>query len=619
MPQHQRTGVRWTARRLIHGARLAEVNRRQPAQPRPPVPADPQVSQRPRTTLDATLQAGPGLRYRLLTWGPGEPHLLREDLGTRAAPERTGQRRSLLYFAHHTDVHICDAQSPVRLEAGERLAWLNPGTDAGHRPQELCTTQVFDQMVRATNAVAVSPDTGASMAFCVQTGDNTDSRQWCELRWFVDTLDGRPVNPNTGDPHRYQGVQADLTLPWAFHPESPSGDPYGRYGFPPLPGFLDSAIAPIETAGIAVPWLCVLGNHDAIWQGTFGALPPVRFDRVEAVLASSGRKPTSIRSLAWLTAAASIGSGRPALRWSAPKPASAPDAPSPRRFAASRRVTADPHRRRLLDLRGYLIELFRTASNPGPVGHGFTEHNVATGTAYWSRPHGDRFTLIGLDTNNHTTGSEGRLGPTQFRWLEGELASHHRRHFDEHGVDVTNTGGHDRLCIVFSHHNSWTMTNAVDDDIDPGPAHDGDDVLRLLARFPNVVLWVNGHAHENRILAHAGLAGAGAGFWELNTASCIDFGQQSRTVEVLDNGDGTLSVLTTVLDHAAPPAVPVPRQGCWTGEQLASMSRELAANDARWIDPFSQRGGVQDRNVELLLRAPATSSSAAAATAAAGR
>ena len=589
-----------------------------PAQPRPAVAPDPQISQRPRTTLDATLQAGPGHRYRLLTWGPGEPHLLREDLGARARPERSGQRRSLLYFAHHTDAHLCDAQSPGRLEAGERLAWLNPGTDAGHRPQELCTAQVFDQMVRATNAVAVSADTGASMAFCVQTGDNTDSRQWCELRWFVDTLDGRPVTPNTGDPTRYEGVQTDLALPWAFHPEDPSADPYGRYGFPRLRGFLDAAIAPFETAGIAVPWLCVLGNHDSLWQGTFGSLPPMRFDRVEAVLTASGRKPTSIRSVAWVTAAASIGSGRVAQRWSRPttsqpsQPSSPGDAGFARlrtRLTASRRVTADAQRRRRLDLRGYLAELLRTTVTPGPVGHGFTDHNLATGTGYWSRPHDERTALIGLDTNNHTTGSEGRLGPAQFRWLERELVAHHHCYFDERGTEVTNPSGRDRLCIVFSHHNSWTMTNRVEDDADPGPAHDGHDVTRLLARFPNVVLWVNGHSHENRILAHAGLGGVGQGFWELNTASCIDFGQQSRTVELLDNGDGTLSVLTTVLDHAAPPAVPVPRQGRWTAEDLASMSRELAANDARWIDPFSQRGGVQDRNAELLVRAPRAAAS----------
>ena len=34
------------------------------------------------------------------------------------------------------------------------------------------------------------------------------------------------------------------------------------------------------------------------------------------------------------------------------------------------------------------------------------------------------------------------------------------------------------------------------------------------------------------------------------------------------------------------------------------MSRELAANDDRWIDPISLLGGPEDRNVELVVAKP---------------
>jgi len=37
---------------------------------------------------------------------------------------------------------------------------------------------------------------------------------------------------------------------------------------------------------------------------------------------------------------------------------------------------------------------------------------------------------------------------------------------------------------------------------------------------------------------------------------------------------------------------------------LASLSRELAANDDRWLDPLAMIGGPEDRNVELVLPAP---------------
>ena len=127
------------------------------------------------------------------------------------------------------------------------------------------------------------------------------------------------------------------------------------------------------------------------------------------------------------------------------------------------------------------------------------------------------------------------------------------------------------------------MDNRHDDPVDPGPRTLGPDLVAMLARFPNVVLWVNGHSHEHKTLVHRGSA-PGSGCWEVDTASGIDFSQQGRTFELVDNADGTMSILVTVLDHAAPPAVDHRKGSGWTTEELASISRELAANDDRWID-----------------------------------
>lgn len=77
--------------------------------------------------------------------------------------------------------------------------------------------------------------------------------------------------------------------------------------------------------------------------------------------------------------------------------------------------------------------------------------------------------------------------------------------------------------------------------------------------------------------------------------------QQGRTYEIFDNRDGTLSVLTTVFDHAAPPAAD---RGEWTPSSLASLSRELSFNDDRRFDQSMMEGTVGDRNVELPLRSP---------------
>jgi hypothetical protein len=72
----------------------------------------------------------------------------------------------------------------------------------------------------------------------------------------------------------------------------------------------------------------------------------------------------------------------------------------------------------------------------------------------------------------------------------------------------------------------------------------------------------------------------------------------------VDNGDGSLSIWGTLLDHAAPP---VPGNGDGP-EALASISRELAFNDPDADNGEDghpdARGGEQDRNVELVVRDP---------------
>ena len=71
-----------------------------------------------------------------------------------------------------------------------------------------------------------------------------------------------------------------------------------------------------------------------------------------------------------------------------------------------------------------------------------------------------------------------------------------------------------------------------------------------------MISYVSGHTHANRVDFFKG--SKGRGFWEINTASHIDWPEQSRTIEVMDNKDGTLSLFGTLLDSAAPAAAPAP-------------------------------------------------------------
>jgi hypothetical protein len=161
---------------------------------------------------------------------------------------------------------------------------------------------------------------------------------------------------------------------------------------------------------------------------------------------------------------------------------------------------------------------------------------------------------------------------------------------------------------VFSHHSLETLINgyAAGDRV----RHLAAEVEALLLRFPNVVCWFNGHTHAHAIRAVR--AAAGHGFWQVTTASHVDWPQQGRIVELAVDADrGDLVVTVAVFDHAG---VVDPRSaGLDEPRTLAGWSRELSANawqgralDASGVDlgePVG-RGSALDRNVVLVVPAP---------------
>jgi hypothetical protein len=77
----------------------------------------------------------------------------------------------------------------------------------------------------------------------------------------------------------------------------------------------------------------------------------------------------------------------------------------------------------------------------------------------------------------------------------------------------------------------------------------------------------------------------------------------------VDNRDGTLSIFTTNLDHAAPTAIPESGASAETFAKsvLAAIGRTITFNDPH-EGPDSDVGDRGDRNTELLIRDPRTKS-----------
>ena len=586
------------------------------------------------TTLRSTIAPAGGTGYQPLEAAGGERHVVRRGGSARARSGRAADRRSLLMFAQLTDPQIVDELSPARVDFADAAGGE---IKSSWRPQEALGLHVLDQVVRSVNAnrrstVRQGDGRRARLRLAITTGDLADNQQLNETEWFRDVLDGGRIDPFSGQAigadnpcpgatpaqvaeldaavagRLYTGVQDYDDYPTApadrkagFWDPDTEAPPGGYAAFPRYPTLMERAQEPFTAAGLDVPWYISRGNHDGLIQGNAPAstelfraiavgclkvFPSATFDPAQFEGASDDELFAAFGDPAFI--AQLLASGRP--------------------------VPPDPDRRIVSK-----AEYRRLIGTGRRHGFGYTPRRqlrASEGTAsYYAFTPRRGIRFISLDTVAEGGGATGNLDHPQYRWLRGELRRARAR---------------GQLAVAFGHHTLETMNNARNDeqagecetadepgcDKDPRrstPLHRGTEgrrtVKALFAASPNLIAYVAGHTHANAVTFNRGRRGAG--FWEINTASHIDWPQQSRLIEIMDNRDGTLSLYGTLLDHAAPvTAPPAGPAGAFSPAQLASLARTLSFNDPQREGLEGSEGDAEktgarrDRNVELLVRDP---------------
>lgn len=554
---------------------------------------------------------------------PGEPHFDRDDLGVGDATD-TGAR-SLFYFAHFSDVQIVDVESPAYVSSNKytNLGDLLPAYHV-HGP---ATPVLFDSAVQTALQFSLT----RSFDFMIHTGDAVEDNQANELDWYLTVIGG-------GEVHADSGAVDD-----------------------PIPGPNNDLFDPFLAQGVPsdVPFYSVIGNHDIEVNGNFPnqmiveANDPAMLEKLAPSMENLGARLPGIGTAdhapailspsilpAFTMAEASydhdLWLGEEQLRGLETGP-----------------VPADPDRAFLSGC-DYIDAHFNAGGSPD--GHGFRQEARTSCQGWYAvEPSpGAPFRLLVLDSGPYLGGEAGAITPPlnadgsvdesrlgdpaqdQIAWLQAELEQ----------AEADNVA-----VVVASHHPSSDLgkpglltslelfLDMEDPDIadlwdrhfiHPEESISGADFRDLLASFPNVIAHLVGHSHENLVLAvcpdgsqidgaetmagttcPAPPAGRGPenGYWEVMAPSVRDFPNQFRITEIVDHGDGTGTVFSTL----------VTPQGGAGGLVVHGLFLALAQHQLDGSSYTADGGSLADRNVALRFRWPTALLATVAATTAATR
>ena len=438
------------------------------------------------------------LSLLLLTSCPSAPPGIPAELPPAPEPGEVHWLR----FVQISDSQICDEESPARTL---RFDWLIP---YAWRPQENYGVQTLDATLQAINRRHTDE---RPVDFMVFTGDLADGALHNELRWFLDTMDGQFVVPDSGDPDGALRVQP---------PEDN-----------PKLGFQAEGLNP------AIPWYTVYGNHDELAVGVFaverGGEDP------QAWRAPLFEPVASLIGLTYVSPPQTVmtpGSDQsPAILRGSEELFDADTLQLPPSHLAYGPIVPDPDRR-FLSRRRFIEEHFNTVTDP--PGHGFTAANRMTGHTYYSvRPKDEvPLRLIVIDTvvNDPPPGLPVEFGVMPRDQFDGFLRPE---------LDAAREAG--EFVLIASHHPSTDF-----DRVYPADTVGTAEFHETLAAMPNVIVHLCGHTHRHRVTRIDGPYP----YLEIETASIIDYPQEGRVFDIYyDPAHDRARLVGYIFGHAEAP------------------------------------------------------------------
>jgi len=470
-------------------------------------------------------------RYGYGKWSFGGPLMVDKRLdimGSTYNGPSVARKEKLLRFFTISDIHITDKETPNQFIYLQRLHEGSPIGGALYSGTMLSTTQVLDAAVQTVNALHKKDP----IDFGLSLGDAANSTQYNELRWYIDVLDGRVINPSSG-----------------AHLGAKTVD-YQK---------------PFKAAGLdkTIPWYQTIGNHDHFWIGSIPVNDTLRKTFIgENVIAMGDvlKDPRNISKPDYYMGVVDGSKPYGDVKFAGPVSD----------FKAPPQVVADPDRRSLLRTE-WLKEFFTTTSNP--VGHGFNAVDADKGFACYSfvpKASVPIKVIVLDDTQKEDDGSadihgHGFLDQARWDWLKKELAD-------------GDTAG--QLMIIAAH-----IPIGVEDPksemgwwLDPQNAVTLPDLLAELHSHPNLLVWLAGHRHLNTVKAFVSpdAARPELGFWEVETSSLKDFLQQFRTFDIYRNSDNTISIVTVNVDPAVKAGTPAAKSRKYAVATQQMVSADIA-------------------------------------------